>query len=227
MTIKLQNEKLPGRPKKAKSPKQKKAMDLSAFGPTAEDIRRGEEVAKVKKRASEEARKLFADGLSKVKIPGKGPAELQSMAELEREYNGNAFKKFNQLPLMFPLPHFRNDPTHRSVERHRDLPRLPESVDVEDSAHKRAVSTVTGFYQSITDKRIAKAKAAADAFDAEQRKMMIAKGLISDRPDKTSDRLPPPRKQEGSEWDFKHPVLYKTHCALLMPTYKRSQSSRM
>lgn len=225
MTIKLQNEKLPGRPKKAKPPKQKKAMDLSAFGPTAEDIHRAEEVANVKKRASEEARKLFADGLSKVKIPSsRAPAELQSMAELEREYNGSVFKKFNQLPLMFPLPHFRNDPTHRSVERHRDLPRLPESVDVEGSAHQRAVSTVTGFYQSITDKRIAKAKAGADAFGAEQRKMMIAKGLISDRPDNTSARLPPPRKQEGSEWDFKHPVLYKTHCALLMPTYKRSES---
>merc|ERR1711865_502862 len=220
--VKITNEKLPGRPKKAKA-KKEKPIDMTGYGPSAKDLKMAEDIAAVKMRATAEAKKIFAT--TTVKVAGKGPAELSSMAELEREYNGNASKIFNQLPLMFPPPHYRNAPTHRSIERHRDLPRPATKMSNERNFHEGNVDTVTHFYQSMTEKRITQARAAAEEFDLKQKEMLKAKGLLSERSTKSTSRMPRPARMSGTGWNLKQPTLYRGHCVLLMPEFSRSESA--
>jgi len=75
---------------------------MTGYGPSAKDLKMAEDIAAVKMRATAEAKKIFAT--TTVKVAGKGPAELSSMAELEREYNGNASKATDTHHYVFRLP---------------------------------------------------------------------------------------------------------------------------
>ena len=95
----------------------------------------------------------------------------------------------------------------------------------ERNFHSGNVDTMTNFYQSVKDKRTSKARAAAEEFDLKQKEMLQAKGLLSEREDKSSSRMPRPARMSGTGWNLKQPTLYRGHCVLLMPEYSRSESA--
>ena len=130
VTIKIPNEPVPkGRKLRKKIKRDKGPTDLP------------------KRELTEHEKQLHEAALAKAALETKkaitipvGPVDKEkSFAQIQREFNAISYpvhhslsgqsvieccgcvQAFYQHPVMYPAPHFRNPPTHRSCARHRDM----------------------------------------------------------------------------------------------------------
>eukprot|EP00656_Telonema_subtile_P017439 TRINITY_DN19356_c0_g1_i1.p1 TRINITY_DN19356_c0_g1~~TRINITY_DN19356_c0_g1_i1.p1 ORF type:complete len:136 (-),score=40.39 TRINITY_DN19356_c0_g1_i1:303-710(-) len=135
---------------------------------------------------------------------------------------------------MYPPPHFRNPPTHRSVVRHRDMRQLGGAGQVaqqeeekrrERKTHQKNVRAMSDKYGGIRNKRVSQARAAQEALASKQQAMLLAKGIISaeDIKQKQHKKGKPVLAAPQSAWNYEDPPVFRTHACLFLNSYGKAQ----
>jgi len=222
VTIKIPNEPVPqGRKIRKKKPKREKTpLELPKRVLSAEEQRLHD--AALAKAALETKKALT--------IP-VGPVPYKSFPQIQREFNAISYPAFYQHPVMYPAPHFRNPPTHRSCARHRDMRQLSGACQVvqqpgdkqeEERLHNTNIKGVCEMFDTMSQTRTAKAKAEQEAFTRQQNELLIAKGIMTaEEIEAAQDRTPKPLQSKPPLWDYNDPKVYRSHSVLFMNSYQK------